>query len=186
MALNFVKMPGRLKPHWVLVCLTIFIFSGCAAQPISHTSFDRALLKDENIQKVTVVEFESPFDDLQAGSHISKLFEMNLLQTGLYRIAERGETEKFLKERGMATAPVADRTTIRQMGERLQVDGIIFGSVSQYSRFNLAFTARLVSVRSGLILWSISQTGGRVFNPLSQVADEMVRMSVDELQSKIR
>ena len=66
------------------------------------------------------------------------------------------------------------------------MDAIVFGSVSHYNRFNLGFTARLVSIRSGLILWSVAQTGGRIIRPLSQVADETVWAAVEELQAKIR
>lgn len=133
-----------------------------------------------------MLSFESSLDDPQAGSHISKLFETNLLQTGLYQIAERGEIEKILKERGFGTAQAGNQAALRQLGELLQVEGIVFGAVSHYNRFNLGFTARLVSIKSGLILWSISQTGGRIFTPLSQVADETVKEAVLELQAKLR
>lgn len=40
--------------------------------------------------------------------------------------------------------------------------------------------------KSGLVLWSISQTGGMIFRPLSQVADETVQLAAKELQAKIR
>lgn len=133
-----------------------------------------------------MLSFESSLDAPQAGSHISKLFETNLLQTGLYQIAERGEIEKILKERGFGTAQAGNQAALRQLGEFLQVEGIVFGAVSHYNRFNLGFTARLVSIKSGLILWSISQTGGRIFTPLSQVADETVKEAVLELQAKLR
>jgi curli biogenesis system outer membrane secretion channel CsgG len=174
------------KSLWLSACLAISIFSGCAAKAITRTSIDQLLLKQENIRRVAVLSFESSLDDPQAGSHISKLFETNLLQTGFYQIAERGEIEKVLKERGLGAVPGANQATLRQLGELLQVDGIVFGFVSQYNRFNLGFTARLVSVKSGLILWSVSQTGGRLFRPLSQVADETVQAAVQELKAKIR
>jgi TolB-like protein len=125
-------------------------------------------------------------DDLQAGVHISKLFENHLLQTNLYQVAERGEIEKVLRERGFAASTGMDKTALREVGNFLQVDGIILGSVSNYNRFNLGFTARLVSVKSGLVLWSISQTDGRILRPLSQVADEAVQAAVGDLQSKFR
>ena len=83
-------------------------------------------------------------------------------------------------------SPEMDPSTLHQIREQLGIDGIILGSVSQYNRANLGFTARLVSMKSGLVLWSISQTGGRVVRPLSQVADETVQAAVKDLQSKIR
>ena len=82
--------------------------------------------------------------------------------------------------------PGADPATLKKLGELFQFDGIVFGSVSQYNRFNLGFTARLVSIKSGLIVWSIFQTGGKISRPLSQGADEAVPAAVKELQEKIR
>jgi TolB-like protein len=166
--------------------LALWILGGCAAETVSRTSLNRALLDQENIKKVAVLPFESPAEDPQAGSHISQLFEMQLLQTGLYQIAERGPVEKNLKEKGLDRLPVSDPATLSQLREQTQVDGIILGSVSQYSRFNFGFTARLVSLKSGLVLWSVSQTGGMVTRPLSQVADEAVRSAVLDLLVKIR
>jgi nucleotide-binding universal stress UspA family protein len=81
---------------------------------------------------------------------------------------------------------ISDPDTLRQVREQTQVDAIVLGSVSQYTRANLGFTARLVSLKSGLVLWSISQTGGSVIRPLSQVADETVQLAVKDLQAKIR
>ncbi len=169
-----------------LTCLAMIALLGCAAQPITNIGLDRAALREENIQRIAVLVFESPQDDPQAGSHISKLLEVNLLKTGLYRVAERGEIEKVLKERGFGAVSSSDRKTLQQLGELLQVDGIIFGAVSRYNRFNLGFTARLVSIKTGLVVWSISQTGGRILRPLAQVAEETVRQAAEDLQPKIR
>ena len=170
----------------VLSFLALVIFSGCAAESVSRTSFDRAFLDQENIKRVAVFTFDSPADDPQAGAHISKLLEMYLLQTGLYQIAEREPVERILKEKGLDKMSAGDSGALRLMREQTQVDGIILGTVSQYNRANFGFTARLVSLKSGLVLWSISQTGGRLVRPLSQVADETVQAAVKELQSKIR
>jgi curli biogenesis system outer membrane secretion channel CsgG len=183
---DFSRIPKRLKPLLALAGLTIFLLSGCAAKFVSRTSFDKPQLQQENIQRVAVFSFESTYIDMQAGSHISRLFELNLQQSGMYKIVERAEIEKVLRERGVPLSPAEPPLSIRQLGDLLKVDGVVLGSVSQYNRFNLGFTARLVSVKSGLVLWSVSQTGGRYFTPLSQVADETVKEAVLELQDKLR
>ena len=183
---DFSRIPKRLKPLLALAGLTMFVLSGCAANFVTRTSFDRPQLQQENIQRVAVFSFESTYIDMQAGSHISRLFELNLQQSGMYKIVERAEIEKVLRERGVPLSPAEPPLSIRQLGDLLKVDGVVLGSVSQYNRFNLGFTARLVSVKSGLVLWSVSQTGGRYFTPLSQVADETVKEAVLELQDKLR
>jgi hypothetical protein len=169
----------------ISICI-VLLFLGCAAESLTRTSSDRGLLEQEKVKKVAVLTFESPRDDPQAGLHISQLFEMHLLQTGLYQIAERGPVERILKDRGLDKLSAGDTNVLSQVRDLTQVDAIVLGSVSQYTRANFGFTARLVSLRSGLILWSISQTGGRVVRPLSQVADETVQAALRELQAKIR
>ena len=153
---------------------------------VSRTSVDRAVLQKENVRRVAVFAFESPADDAQAGLHISKLFEMYLLQTGLYQIAERASVERIIREKGLDKLSGGDPGALRAIQEQTQVDGIILGTVSQYNRANLGFTARLVSLKSGLVLWSIAQTGGRIVRPLSQAADETVQAAVKDLEARIR
>ena len=186
-------MPGKQQKNLkrgvafggISICFVLMLL-GCAAESLTRTSFNRGLLDQESIRKVAVLTFETPRDDPQAGAHISQLFEMHLLQTGLYQIAERGPVEKILKEKGLDKLSAGDPNTLRQVRDQTQVDAIILGSVSQYTRANFGFTARLGSLNSGLILWSVSQTGGRVVRPLSQVADETVQLAAKELQAKIR
>ncbi len=172
--------------RWTAVFLALLFIAGCSAKTATQLSMDPVQVKKEEIQKIVVLPFENPPDDPQAGMHISKLFEMYLLQSGLYRIAERGEIDKIMKEKGLGGKTTLDPKTLREIGDLLQVDGIVFGMVSQYNRFSLGFTVRLVSVKSGLILWSVSQTGGNVLRPLSQLADETVRAAVEEIKTKIR
>jgi hypothetical protein len=169
-----------------LFLLALLIFNGCAAETVSRTSLNRDLLSQENIRRVAVFPFESSIDDPMAGSHISQLFEMQLLQTGLYQIADKSTVEKIFKNWGIARSPVMDLSSLNQLRERAGVEGVVLGVVSQYGRSNFGFTARLVSTKSGLVLWSVSQTAGRVVRPLSQVADEAVRAAVKDLLVSLR
>lgn len=172
--------------RWTFSLVIALFLGGCAAKIASQMSVDPVQFKKEDIQRVVVLPFQSPSEDPQAGLHISRLFEIYLLQSGIYRIAERGEADKILKEKVWGGKTGVDPKTLQEIGDLLQVDGIIFGLVSQYNRFNLGFTARLVSVKSGLVLWSVSQTGGNVLRPLSQLADETVRAAVAEVRTKVR
>lgn len=142
------------------LCVTLLFFIGCAAQTRTYMSLDAAQLKKEDIQSVTILTFESPQSELGAGTHVSHLLETYLLPTGYYKIVERGAFEKAFIGAGYSVMSSADLSAIRQVAQQLKVDGVILGSVSQYTGTNFGFTARLVSVKSGLVLWSLSQTGG--------------------------
>jgi len=186
MAVDFLSTWKRSALFIIWACLTFFLFSGCAFRYVNQTSLDRAQIQEEKIQKIAVLTFDNPPLNLQAGMHISRLFELYLLRTGLYKIAERGEVERILRERGIMISPAGPVASLQQLGDLLQVDGIILGSVSQYSRRDMAFTARLVSVKSGLVLWSVSETGGNIFLPVSEVARRAVLSAISDLQAGVR
>ena len=175
-----------LASFLVCACLALLLISGCAFHYVSQTSLDRAQVQEEKIQRIAVLAFDNPPLNLQAGLHISRLFELNLLRTGLYKMAERGEVESILRERGIMLSPAGPMVNLQQLGEVLQVDGIVLGSVSQYRRGDMAFTARLISVKSGLVLWSVSETGGNPFLPVSRVAELAARSAVQDLQARLR
>ena len=172
----------------ILVCtfLALFLSNGCAFHYQNQASFDVVQIKGEKIQRIAVLAFDNPPWNMQAGMHISRLFELYLLRTGLYKIAERGQVENILRERGIMISPAGPAVSLQQLGDLLQVDGIILGSVSQYSRRDMAFTARLVSVKSGLVLWSVSETGGNIFLPVSEVARRAVLSAISDLQAGLR
>ena len=186
MMTQFTNAWPRAFSFGALSFAALLIFSGCAAETVSRTSLNRDLLAQEKIRRVAVFPFESSLEDPMAGAHISQLFEMQLLQTGMYEIADKSTVEKTFKNWGVARPPVMELPALRQLREQAGVEGVVLGVVSQYGRSNFGFTARLVSTNSGLVLWSISQTAGRVVRPLSQVADEAVRAAVKDLQATIR
>ena len=167
-------------------CLVLFLLNGCAFRYVNQTSLDAGQIQEEKIQKIAVMVFDNPPLNMQAGLHISRLFELYLLQTGLYKIAERGEVERALRERGIMVPFSWSSVSLKGLGDLLQVDGIVLGAVSQYGRTDMAFSARLVSVKSGLVLWSVSETGGNMFRPVSRVAESAVRSAVGDLEARLR
>ena len=176
----------RFVLFFVCAFLALFLSNGCAFHYVNQASLDVAQIKEENTQRIAVLVFDNPPLNMQAGMHISRLFELYLLRTGLYKIAERGQVENILRERGIMISPAGPAVSLQQLGDLLQVDGIVLGSVSQYSRTDMAFSARLVSVKSGLVLWSVSETGGNMFLPVSRVAELTVCSAVGDLQARLR
>lgn len=87
---------------------------------------------------------------------------------------------------GVVISPSGPSVSLRQLGDLLQIDGIILGSVSHYSQWDIAFTARLVSMKSGLVLWSVSETGGNPFLPVSRMAELAVRSAVRDVQTRLQ
>ena len=84
---------NRKRSAVILVCafLALFLGNGCALRYATQMSLDGAQIREEKIQRIAIFVFDNPPLHLRAGMHISRLFELYLLRTGLYKIAERGE-----------------------------------------------------------------------------------------------
>jgi len=102
---------------FVFAFLALFLSSGCAFHYVNQASFDVPQIKEEKIQRIAVLVFDNPPLSMQAGMHISRLFELYLLRTGVYKIAERGEVETVLRERGIMISPAGPAASLQQLGD---------------------------------------------------------------------
>ena len=130
----------------------------------------------EKVQRVAVFEFD--FDrptrgkiergkierPANAGQIVADIFAEHLLGSGRYQVVEQGRVASLLQQNDLQPSDLLASPDGRRIRDLLGVDGIVFGVVLEYgdwrSRMNWGgvsiFTARLVDVASGNIVWSIS------------------------------
>lgn len=106
-----------------------------------------------------------PFESLSSQSGASEI-ATDIFGTALYgakrfsSIMERSETVRRAKGAGIALAPIIDRATALQVGRALKVDGVFFGTVTEYQYLfypeDAVFGLRveLLDVESGQVVWS--------------------------------
>jgi hypothetical protein len=155
-------------PLLILIC-------ACSTYDINE---HHASITDSNqeIKRVAVVDFD--FDRYEtgrtdrgkiirpanAGSILADIFAQHLLGSGLYRVVERGQIVQILKENNIDSAGIFALSNLDKLRKMLNVDGLIVGVVLEYgdwrSHINWGgtaiFTARLVDIDTGLIIWATS------------------------------
>ena len=146
------------------------------------TSFDTqghnssVSIYDKEIKRVAVIDFdfarpESGRTDrgkivrpMNAGSIMADIFAEHLLDSGLYEVVERKKIVQLLKDLEIDTGGLFAPHNTKKLQDALDVDGLIVGVVMEFGDWRgkinwggvVGFSARLVEVHSGSLIWAAS------------------------------
>ncbi len=112
------------------------------------------------IWKVAVMPFKAPTELI--GSSVSDMFVTEMLRAGRYELVERSQMSKVLSESELALAGLSV-SKAAEVGNMLGADGVIIGTVDEYSTVAyrgaafpvVGITIRLIDCRSGKVMWSV-------------------------------
>ena len=89
-----------------------------------------------------------------------------LLAANVFDVVDKGRVDSILQQEAIAPGAPLDKATIRRLGQLLNVEAVILGSVEETdeSRGNAAFTEvtmtlRLIDCETGTLLWQASGRG---------------------------
>ena len=158
--------------------LTSFMFiliSACTSFDISDHS---ASITESNpeIKRVAVIDFDFARPEMgrtdrgritrpmNAGSIMADIFAEHLLGSGLYEVVERRKVVRLMRDFEIDSDELFTAENITTMQQALDIDGLVVGVVIEYGdwrgRLNwggvVGFSARLVQVESGSLIWAAS------------------------------
>jgi curli biogenesis system outer membrane secretion channel CsgG len=160
---------------------------------------------DHEIKRVAVVDFDFSMSlegktdrgkivrPMNAGSIVADIFTQHLLGTGLYRVVERKQIGRALNELNIDTAGLFDASSLDKLQKTLNVDGLIVGVVMEYGNWRSAinwggvaiFTARLVDIETGLVIWATSANLSVAMTNSGAVAHVASQEALRELSAKL-
>jgi len=152
-----------------VVSALILAVSGCG-----HT-LERDFVESDstidNIKTVAVMPFENLTKFPDAGEIVAELFTTELYQSTHFKIMDRNQAKRIMREKKITPPQVIDRRFAQKIGETLEVDGVFFGSVSEYwyrleqkkrrqagEEPAVGVNARLVDGESGNGVWASSHS----------------------------
>ena len=145
----------------ILVGILLYLH-GCGAGKIPIQSFTRENTNLALIQRIAVL----PFEGGGRAPRIRELTMTQLLATDFFDVVDKGRVDNMLAQEAIAPTAPLDAFTIRRIGETLNVQAILLGSVEQLgqSRGNAVFneitmTLRLIETETGQLLWQASGRG---------------------------
>jgi len=96
--------------------------------------------------------------DQETAGIISDRLRSELINTGLYRVMERGEMANILKEQGFQQSGVCDDAScVVEVGQILGVERMVSGSVGKVSESLYTIDLKMIGVSTGEILYSVNE-----------------------------
>jgi len=171
--------------------LLTLLISGCSNRVKQYTNPEINII---DVQKVAVLPLDNLTSHKYADKKIVGVLIMDLLSRGI-NVIEPGEVNATLRIRRVQSSTSLPVTTIKEIGESLKVDAVIFGSVSTFemqkgitvSYPEASIYLTMIDVRSGDIIWSAWHTSGgasfwtRHFGSEGATLDETARVVVKEV-----
>ena len=145
-------------------------------------------------KSVAVLPLDNLTNDKAAGEIVKQVVISELLASGLVDVVIPGEVMSAISELGIQNISSLNKNQIKALGNALNVEAVIIGSVEQYgdvrsgnmSAPEVTITLMMADVESGNIIWSITLTRGgldfmaRHFGARSETMSEIVQGVVRE------
>ncbi|MBW2466306.1 MAG: hypothetical protein JRF02_03315 [Deltaproteobacteria bacterium] len=183
------------KTTGVLLTGILLLLIGCGAKRAPNTFFLRENTNLSLIQTVAVL----PFEGGGRAARIRELTMTQLLASGMFDLVDKGRVDVILQQEALTPGAPIDTFTIRRLGESLDVEAVLFGSVevTSESRGSAVFpemtmTLRLIECETGVLLWQASGRGSgyslldRLFGFAPKDSFEVTLELLDELFATMR
>jgi hypothetical protein len=130
----------RVSSGLLLLLAPLLLSCASALPPVEFTNprFDFAF-----VQRVAVLPFENLTGDRQAGFRVARLMVSELLATGAVDLVEPGEVISALERGNVKRFTTPSEEEVIALGEALEVEGVIIGSVAQSEVLRLGGAGRV-------------------------------------------
>ena len=178
------------------------ILLGCSAK--GPRGYLKPGVTSSSVSSVAVVRFDNISGHPDAEKKVVNILLTEFTRANLFKIAETGEVEKFLRTLRIRTTTELDSSKLQQLGEQLNVQAIIVGSVDEYELLNekgttvpvVGVNMRMLEVQTGDTLWVSSNTHdgndwvtifgfGKIIS-LSELAQIVISEMVDSLAQELK
>lgn len=160
---------------------------------------------DQKIKRVAVVDFDFARPEkgrtdrgrivrpMNAGSIMADIFTEHLLESGLYEVVERRKIVRLLRDFEIDTGDLFATDHIKKLQNVLNVDGLIVGVVMEYGDWRgtinwggvVGFSARLVEVDSGKLVWATSANRDMAMTNSSAIAHAASQDALKDLLTQL-
>jgi len=132
--------------------------------------------------KIGVIEFQSLNEEAKKdilGKVFSEVLTTSFVNSEAFRMIEREQLEKVLKELQLTQTGIIDTAYAKQVGKMVGADAILTGTVIKFGD-DLRVDARIIDVESGIILTAEKTMGKADLKSISSMADSMVQNLVNK------
>ncbi len=186
----------------LVFCLFYGVVSGCGVKAgKGPKQFVKETANFQFIKKIAILPFNNMSDDKYAGEKIKNAVLMEVLERGLFEVAEEGEVNKVIaevfREMGFAEGDLVslDIETVQRIAERLETQALFIGTVESYGldrtsgtpQAMVSLSLRLVDAKSGVTLWRAfhSEKGSSLWRRILGVEQKDELVLTQEIARKL-
>ena len=169
-----------MKSEFIVIIISVVILCGYAGCVHTKTKvFINPNINFKFVKKVAVLPFENLSNDRFADKKVRDIFVTTLLASEVLEVPELGDVLQVINSLGIDSGleqaafvqeqkPTGTITkeTAKALGQALGVQGIILGSVEEYSIIRttsgsfpeVSITLRMIDPKTGSIIWAVSHT----------------------------
>lgn len=158
------KTPATL----IAVLVATVLFNGCKST-MPPTDFVNPEFDFGFIERVAVMPFENDTSDRMAASRVTRLTLTELLASGAFDVVEPGEVEAAvnqIEDLSLRLAGRPSKAQIAALGQSLQVQALILGSVTQSGIIRsgqvnipvVTIDMRMVETETGVVVWAATNS----------------------------
>jgi TolB-like protein len=132
--------------------------------------------------KIGIIEFQSLNEEAKKdilGKVFSEVLTTSFVNSEAFKIIEREQLEKVLKELQLTQTGIIDTAYAKQIGKMVGADAILTGTVIKFGK-DLRVDARIIDVESGIILTAEKGMGKADLKSISTMADSIVQNLVNK------
>ena len=188
---------NNIKSEFILIIISVLILCGYAGCVHTKTKvFINPNINFKFVKKVAVLPFENLSSDRFADKKVRDIFVTTLLASEVLEVPELGDVLQVINSLGIdsgleqaqfvpqekQSAGTITKETAKALGQALGVQGIILGSVEEYSIIRttsgsfpeVSITLRMIDPKSGSIIWAVSHTekGSRILPSILGIGEE--------------
>ena len=135
---------------------------------------------------IAVIEFKTLNKEAQKislGNLVSETFTSSLVNSSAFKIIERAQLDKVIKEMEMNQTGFIETTDAVEIGKMLHADAIITGSVALLEG-QIQLNARIIDIESAYVISAETKTTQYTLEKINVLVDEIVsRLSTSFLEN---
>lgn len=188
--------PPLLLTRGCALLVATLSLSACASE---RSFYVHPFADLSTVKQVAVLPLENMTTDRFAGERVREVITVELLSLGVFDVVDSGRVTQVLAKRSLASVTALGPEQIKQLGEDLDCQALLLGSVMEYRERRagtftapeIALALRMVDVETGIVIWSVAEarTGldvwTRLFGVGQETQTEAVRRLLHELLPEV-
>ncbi|MEO0117318.1 MAG: CsgG/HfaB family protein [candidate division WOR-3 bacterium] len=135
--MNTDKIPNPKSAFRLFLFFSYLLYVNCATvRPYKVTNyFLSPKLPERKLKRVAVLPFENLTKEEKAAKIVQEEFSLQVGKLEIFDLLERARIEELWQEQDLDTLYRFDATTAAKIGKTLGAEGVIFGSVTNFSPY---------------------------------------------------